>query len=81
MKYAVRILFTINLIGFIAGIYFHFQEQFLTSKKCIGFSIMGLFFVFIPVFLVYRFSKSDRSKYIFNPTERNEDLEDWMQGK
>ncbi len=79
MKYLVRILFVVNLIGFAAGIYFHFQEQLPLSKKCIGFSIFGLFFVFIPLFLIYRFSKSDRSKYIFNPTEKNEELEDWMQ--
>ncbi len=79
MKYIVRILFIADLIGFATGIYFHFQEQFAFSKKCIGFSVLGLFFIVIPIFLVYRFSKSDRSKYIFNPTEKNEELEDWMQ--
>ncbi len=79
MKYIVRILFTIVFLGFVAGVYFHFNEQPNISQKAVGFSILGLFFIAIPVFLMYRFSKSDRSKYIFNPTEKNEELEDWMQ--
>ncbi len=79
MKYLIRILFFVNLVGFASGVYFHFNEQLALSKKCIGFSVLGLFFIVIPIFLFYRFSKSDRSKYIFNPTEKNEELEDWMQ--
>ncbi|WP_010521727.1 hypothetical protein [Aquimarina agarivorans] len=80
MKYIVRILVIAEVIGLITGSYLINNNQEILGNKIIGFSALGLAFVVMPVFIIYRFSKSDKSKSIFSPTEKNEELEDLIKG-
>ena len=79
MKYIVRILIVAVIIGLSVGFYFKNIGNEVLGNKYVGFSVLGLAFVVMPIFIIYRFSKSDRSKYIFSPTEKNEELEDFIE--
>ena len=79
MKYIVRILVVAVIIGLSVGFYYKNIGNEVLGNKCVGFSVLGLAFVVMPIFIIYRFSKSDRSKYIFSPTEKNEELEDFIE--
>ena len=79
MKYIVRILVVAVIIGLSVGFYYKNTGNEVLGNKCVGFSVLGLAFVVMPIFIIYRFSKSDRSKYIFSPTEKNEELEDFIE--
>ena len=81
MKYIVRILVLADFIGLNIGFYIkNFSDEIL-GTKIIGFSVLGLAFIVMPAFIIYRFNKSDKSKYIFSPTDKNEELEKLMQSK
>ena len=79
MKYIVRILVVAVIIGLSVGFYYKNIGNEVLGNKYVGFSVLGLAFVVMPTFIIYRFSKSDRSKYIFSPTEKNEELEDFIE--
>ena len=79
MKYIVRILVVAVIIGLSVGFYYKNIGNEVLGNKYVGFSVLGLTFVVMPIFIIYRFSKSDRSKYIFSPTEKNEELEDFIE--
>lgn len=82
MKYLVRIVVTAEIIALITGVYLKNNEQEVLGTKVIGFSALALMFVVIPLFLIYRFSKSsNQSRSIFNPFEKNQELEDFLTGK
>lgn len=77
MKYIVRIVVIIEIIALIIGAYYvNTDSQEALGHKIIGFSTLALAFVVMPLFIAYRFSKSDKSKSIFSPTDKNEELED-----
>ncbi len=79
MKYIVRIIVTIEILGLIYGAYLVNTEQEILGNKVIGFSALALIFIVMPLFLIYRFKKSgNHSRTIFSPTEKNEELEDFM---
>ncbi len=80
MKYIVRILVTAEIIGLITGSYLLNTGNEVLGNKIIGFSALGLAFIVMPAFIIYRFSKSDKSKSIFSPTEKNEELEEVIKG-
>lgn len=77
-KYLVRILVTAEVLGLAYGTYLINTEQEILGNKVIGFSALGLAFVVMPVFIVYRFMKSDKSKAIFSPTDKNKELEEFL---
>ena len=79
MKYIVRILVVAVIIGLSVGFYYKNIGNEVLGNKYVGFSVLGLAFVVMPIFIIYRFSKSDRSKYIFSPTEKNEELENFIE--
>jgi len=82
MKYLVRIIVISEIIALIIGVYLKNTDQEALGTKVIGFSTLALMFVVIPLFLIYRFSKSsNQSKSIFNPLEKNKELEDFISGK
>ena len=67
------------IAGISTGFYYKNIGNEVLGNKYIGFSVLGLAFVLMPTFIIYRFRKSDASKYIFSPTEKNEALEDFIQ--
>ncbi len=79
MKYIVRLLVIAVIAGISTGFYYKNIGNEVFGNKCIGFSVLGLAFVLMPTFIIYRFRKSDTSKYIFSPTEKNEELEEFIQ--
>ena len=82
MKYVVRIVVVIEIVALIVGVYLKNTGQNVLGTKVIGFSALALMFVVMPLFLIYRFSKSsNQSRSIFNPLEKNKELEDFISGK
>lgn len=81
MKYVVRILVLVDIVGLSLGFYIKNYSNEVLGNKIIGFSALGLAFLVMPIFIIYRFSKSDKSKYIFSPTEKNEELENLMKDR
>jgi len=82
MKYLVRIIVIAEVVALSIGIYLKNTDQETLGTKVLGFSALALMFVVMPVFLIYRFSKSsNKSKTIFNPLEKNKELEDFISGK
>jgi len=78
MKYIVRLVVLAEILGLATGFYLQNTGQEKLGDKFIGFSALGLAFVVIPLFLIYRFNKSNASKNIFSPTENNRELEDYI---
>lgn len=78
MKYLVRILVLAEVLGLAIGFYLQNTGEEILGNKFIGFSTLGLAFIVMPVFIIYRFRKSDASKHIFSPTEKNTELEDYI---
>jgi len=82
MKYIVRIIVVAEIIALGVGVYLKNTNQEILGTKVIGFSALALMFVVMPVFLIYRFSKSsNQSRSIFNPMEKNKELEDFISKK
>lgn len=82
MKYVVRIVVGLEIVALLLGVYLKNTGQEVLGTKVIGFSALALMFVVMPLFLVYRFSKSsNQSRSIFNPLEKNQELEDFITGK
>jgi len=78
LKYLVRLAVLAEIVGLSTGFYLQSIGQETLGTKFIGFSALGLAFVTMPLFIVYRFRKSDASKSIFSPTEGNKELEDYI---
>ena len=54
MKYFLRILFLGILISLAYGFYINSSGNTLLGNKIIGFTVLSASFVFMPIFLVYR---------------------------
>lgn len=78
MKYIVRLLVLAEIVGLAIGFYLQNTGQEILGNKFIGFSVLGLAFLVMPLFIIYRFRKSDTSKHLFSPTEKNTELEDYI---
>jgi len=78
MKYIVRLVVLIEVIGLGLGFFFQNTGQEILGNQFIGFSALGLAFIVMPLFLIYRFKKSNASKDIFSPTENNRELEEYI---
>ena len=82
MKYLVRIVVFAEIVALITGVYLKNTGDEVLGTKIIGFSALALMFVVMPLFLIYRFSKSsNQSRSIFSPLEKNKELEDFISGK
>ena len=74
MKYLLRILLLLS-VGLIAyGAYMNLTES-LSGQKCIGFGVVILAFVLMPLFIYHRYKNKDLSNYSFkddwwNPKNR-----------
>jgi|GEM_PF-2574462 len=82
MKHIVRIVVFAEVVVLVTGVYIKNTSNNALGTKVIGFSALALMFVVMPVFLIYRFSKSNnQSRSIFNPLEKNKELEDFISRK
>lgn len=60
MKYIIGLFFTASVVSIIIG-YFVDLEY---SQKLIGFGVLGLFFLVIPLFSYYRWKDRDPKGYM-----------------
>lgn len=60
MKYSIGLFFIASIASIILG-YFMDLEY---SQKLIGFGVLGLFFIVIPMFSYYRWKDRDPKEYM-----------------
>ena len=62
MKWFLRIFFVLVIANIIAG-YVIRQDDLALGEKWIGFSVVTGFFIYMPVFLVYRWKGKQLKDY------------------
>lgn len=67
MKYVIAILLSIVIVGYIIAIVYYFLGNESQNSLWVGLATAFLFFIFMPVFLAYRYKD-----YILLPPEKNE---------
>ena len=80
MKYFLRILFLGILISLAYGLYINSSGNTLLGNKIIGFTVLSASFVFMPIFLVYRW-KGKRLKDYTLTKENMDKLRNLQQKK
>jgi len=80
MKYFLRILFLGILISLAYGFYINSSGNTLLGNKIIGFTVLSASFVFMPIFLVYRW-KGKRLKDYTLSKENMDKLRNLQQKK
>tara|TARA_S200000501_G_C20646742_1_gene665592 strand:- start:104 stop:346 length:243 start_codon:yes stop_codon:yes gene_type:complete len=80
MKYFLRILFLGILISLAYGFYVNSSGNTLLGNKIIGFTVLSASFVFMPIFLVYRW-KGKRLKDYTLSKENMDKLRNLQQKK
>ena len=63
MKYILIIIFALVLISGCYGFYLKSEDAIL-ANKLIGFAVLGLFLVWMPLFVYHRFNGKDIKKYM-----------------
>lgn len=63
MKYFLRLLFLLIMISLITGLYVKNTGDTLLGNKIIGFTVLAAAFLFMPVFLVYRWKGKNLKDY------------------
>ena len=63
MKYFLRLLFLLIMISLITGLYVKNTGDTLLGNKIIGFTVLAAAFLFMPVFLVYRWKDKNLKDY------------------
>ena len=80
MKYFLRILFLGIMMSFAYGFYINSSGNTLLGNKIIGFTVLSASFVFMPIFLVYRW-KGKRLKDYTLSKENMDKLRNLQQKK
>ena len=80
MRYFLRILFLGILISFAYGLYINSTGNTLLGNKIIGFTVLSASFIFMPIFLVYRW-KGKRLKDYTLSKENMDKLRNLQQKK
>jgi len=70
MKIIVKILFYVFLIWILLGGYLAYID-FPKSEKIIGFGVLFLFFILMPLFIFHRFNQGKYKKYVLDPKSEN----------
>ena len=80
MKYLLRFLFLGIIFSFSIGLYINSSGNTLLGNKIIGFTVLSASFVFMPIFLVYRW-KGKRLKDYTLSKENMDKLRNLQQKK
>ena len=64
MKRALKILFVLDLISFITG-FILVSNKLDLGNQIIGFSLLVLMFIIVPIFLYMRYSKKKASDFVY----------------
>lgn len=65
MKIVLKVLFVIFTVWMIIGIYLTHQLH-QKAQMVIGSGVLFLFFIFMPIFIYYRYKDGKYKKYIIN---------------
>ncbi|MFD0862993.1 hypothetical protein ACFQ1M_12330 [Sungkyunkwania multivorans] len=72
MKYLIRILFVLFLLGVAVGFYIKSQpESFADGQKIIGVSVLFFSFILMPLFIYHRWKDKNLKDYML--TQENLD--------
>ena len=71
MKYFLRLLFLLIMISLITGLYVKNTGDTLLGNKIIGFTVLAAAFLFMPVFLVYRWKGKNLKDYTLSKENLN----------
>ena len=63
MKYILYTLFTSIILSTCYGFYIKTENEIL-ANKFIGFSVVGFFLVWMPLFMFHRYKNKDLKKYM-----------------
>ena len=63
MRYLLNILFWGMLSSLFYGLYHKSYVDYTAGDRWIGFSVLGLTFIYLPIFLVYRWRGKKLSDY------------------
>jgi hypothetical protein len=63
MKYILYIIFSAILIAISYGYYIKLDDE-LFGQKLIGWSVVGFFLVWMPLFMFHRYKNKDMKKYM-----------------
>jgi len=70
MKIFLKTLFVLFIIGILTGIYLNITGNEL-YHIVFGISILFFAFIFMPVFIFYRYKKGKYKKYVIDPNSKN----------
>lgn len=70
MKILLRILLAIVFVLWIVGAYFHITDN-EKSTKFIGFGVLLLAFILMPLFIYHQYKGKDLSKYSLQHNDPN----------
>lgn len=74
MKRLLQILFLCIVAAVITGYFFKSKNNHLTGDRIIGLSVLALAFIAMPLFIFYRYKKTNIRKYMFfNSNKEDED--------
>lgn len=81
MKKICLVLFILDMLAFGAGFYYlKIREDELLGNRIVGFSVLGLILIVMPIFLYIRYKGKDMNKYLL--TKENLDkMRDKSEGK
>jgi len=77
MKRLLQILLLINLIGFGYGLYLQYIMHNKLYSKVMGFGVLFMVFVLLPLFLYHRYKDKSIEDYRFKGFKPNKDEEDY----
>ena len=63
MKQFLQVFFILNILTIITGYYIKSQNEF-QGNRIIGIAVVLLAFVFMPLFIYYRYKGKDIRKYL-----------------
>ena len=66
MKNFLRIFFLALLISLILGFYIKTFENAMEGNKIVGFTVLTATFIYMPIFLVYRWKGKRLKDYTFS---------------
>ena len=76
MKRLLQVLLLLNLIAFAYGLYLQYIAHNKIYVKVMGFGVLFMVFVLLPLFLYHRYKDKTIEDYRFKGFNKNNDLPD-----
>ena len=76
MKKFIKILLYINLAIFLYGIYLQYIAHSILYQKVMGFGVLFLVFILLPIFLWYRYKDKKIEDFQFRKPPSKKDPKD-----